>query len=75
MAKDDKNSAQETEKEEDSPSEEQTIFSDLTKKSCQFTSASTFKQMESNALQISLNVDGQRLQILGSGGSGQAVWA
>ena len=30
MAKDDKNSAQETEKEEDSPSEEQTIFSDFT---------------------------------------------
>jgi hypothetical protein len=40
-AKDDKNSALGTEKEEDWPSEEQTIFSDLTKKSCQFTSAST----------------------------------
>jgi hypothetical protein len=75
--KDDKNSAQGKEKEEDSQSEEQTIFSDLTnlKKSCQFTSASTHKRMESSALQVTLNVDVQQLQIFwfrrfGSGCSG-----
>jgi hypothetical protein len=61
------------------PSEEQTIFCDLRKQSCQFLSASKYKRMEPNALQVTIKMlTGSDFKFLfqeQTSGPGQAVRA